>query len=200
MSFGKARAAVPAFAVVAGGQLARLAAVLLAVVLTLPALAVFVAAGGVTGGGWCCTLAASLGARLRPVCGPCGGVAGVGLAVLLAWPIRAAFRWRWRGLDWWRVVLAAVAVRAAPVAAVAVAGAPVKRTRRRWPLAGRWWRCAGGGVRLSKNGRGWRCWRCRVVVAVAGVEPAPLVAVLQWSRPWPVRAVVVSLRGWRCIP
>ena len=38
------------------------------------------------------------------------------------------------------------------------------------------------------------------VVAVAGVEPAPLVAVLQWSRPWPLRAVVVSLRGWRCSP
>ena len=84
MSIGKARAAVPAFAVVAGGQLARLAAVLLAVVLTLPALAVFVAAGGVTGCGWCCTLAASLGVRWRPVCGPCGVVAGVGLSVLLA--------------------------------------------------------------------------------------------------------------------
>lgn len=50
-------------------SLSRLAAVLLALVLTLPAVAVFVAAGGVTGGGWCCTLAASLGvllaARLR---------------------------------------------------------------------------------------------------------------------------------------
>ena len=48
MSIGKARAAVPAFAVVAGGQLARLAAALRAVVLTLPAVAVFVAAGGVS--------------------------------------------------------------------------------------------------------------------------------------------------------
>lgn len=69
---------------------------------------------------------------------------------------------------WWRVALAAVAVWAAPVAAVAVAGAPVKRARRRWPLAGRWWRCAGCLVRLSKSGRGWRCWRCRGVCGGRG--------------------------------
>lgn len=141
---------------------ARLAAVVLALVLTLPAVAVSLAAGGVMGGGWCCTLAAFLGARLRPVCGPCGGVAGAGLAVLLAWPLRAAFRWRWRGLDRLRVVLAAVAVRTAPAAAVAVAGASIKRARRRGPYFGPWWRCAGGVVRLSKNGRGWRCWRGRL--------------------------------------
>ena len=144
LSIGKARAAVPAFAVVAGGQLARLAAVVLAVVLTLPAVAVSVAAGGVMGGGWCYTLAAFLGARWRPVCGPCGGVAGNGLSVPLAWPLRAARGWRWRGLDMLRVVLAAVAVWTAPAAAVAVAGAYIKRARRRGPFAGlaalRWWR------------------------------------------------------------
>ena len=174
MSIGKARAAVPALAVVAGGQLARLAAVVLAVVLTLPAKAVPVTAGSVAGRGWCYTLAVLLGARWRPNYGPYGVMAGTELSVPLAWPSRAARGWRWRGLDWWRVALAAVAVRAAPVAAVAVAGAPVKRARRRGPCGGCWRRCAGGVVRVSKNGRDWRCWRYRgIVVAVAGVEPAP---------------------------
>lgn len=142
LSIGKACAAVPACAVVAGGQLARLAAALLAVVLTLPATAVAVAAGGVEGRGWCYTLVAFLGARWRPIYGPCGVMAGADLSLPLAWPSRAARGWRWRGLDWWRVALAAVAVRAAPVAAVAVAGAPVKRARRRGPYTGR------GGVAL----------------------------------------------------
>ena len=155
-------------------SVARLAAALLAVVLTLPATALSVAAGGVAGRGWCYTLAALLGARWRPNYGPYGVMAGAGLSVLLAWPSRAARGWRWRGVDWRRVALAAVAVQAAPVAAVAVAGAPVKRARRRGPCGGRWRRCAGGVVRVSKNGRDWRGWRWRgVVVAVAGVEPAP---------------------------
>lgn len=176
---------------------ARLTAVVLALVLTLPAVAVSLAAGGVMGGGWCCTLAAFLGARLRPVCGPCGGVAGAGLAVLLAWPLRAAFRWRWRGLDWWRVVLAAVAVWAAPVAAVAVAGAPVRRVRRRGPwravVALRWWR----GQIVKELARlalplVWWPWR--------ESNPRRRGGVLQWSRPWPFRAVVFSPRCWRCSP
>lgn len=142
--------------------MARLAAVVLALVQTLPAVAVSVAAGGVIGGGWCNTLAAFLGARWRPFFGPCGGVAGGGLSLPLAWPLRALLGWRWRGLDRLRVVLAAVAVRAAPAAAVAVAGASIKRARRRGPYCGPWWRCAGGVVRLSKSWRGWRCWRCRL--------------------------------------
>ena len=133
LSIGKACAAVPALAVLAGGQLARLAAALLAVVLTLPATALSVAAGGVAGCGWCYTLAALLGARWRPNYGPYGVMAGAGLSVLLAWPSRAARGWRWRGLDRLRVVLAAVAVRTAPAAAVAVAGASIKRARRRGP-------------------------------------------------------------------
>lgn len=154
-------------------SVARLAAVVLALVRTLPAVAVSVAAGGVMDGGWCDTLPAFLGARWRPFCGPCGGVAGGGLSLLLAWPLRAAFRWRWRGLDWWRVVLAAVAVWAAPVAAVAVAGASIKRARRRWPLAGR------GGVALvawsdcQRVGAAGVAGVAACVVAVAGVEPAP---------------------------
>ena len=167
MSFGKACAAVPAFAVVAGGQ-------------SDPPCGgsgrgACLARRGRFRGRWrplrlrlVCTLAASLGALWRPFCGPCGVVAGVGLSVLLAWPLRALRGWRWCCLDWWRVVLAAVAVRAAPVAAVAVAGAPVKRARRRGPCAGRGWRCAGGVVRLSKSGRGWRCWRCRGVCGGRG--------------------------------
>ena len=190
LSIGKACAAVPAFAVVAGVQRGGLAAVFLSVVLALPAVAVFVAAGGLAGCGWCYTLAASLGALWRPVYGPCGGVAGVGLSVLLAWPLRAACRWRWCCLDWWRVVLAAVAVRAAPVAAVAVAGGPVKRARRRGPFAGR------GGVALVAWSDCQRAGAAGVagavavfVVAVAGIEPAPPVAVPRWSRPWPLRAV-----------
>ena len=80
----------------------------------------------------------ALAAQLRAF----GVMAGACLSVPLAWPSRAARGWRWRGLDWWRVALAAVAVRAAPVAAVAVAGAPVKRARRRGPYTGR------GGVAL----------------------------------------------------
>lgn len=124
--------------------MARLAAVVLVVVHTLPAVAVSVTAGGFMGGGWCNTLAAFLGARWRPFCGPCGVVAGVGLSLPLAWPLRAARGWRWRGLDRLRVVLAAVAVWTAPAAAVAVAGASIKRARRRGPFAGlaalRWWR------------------------------------------------------------
>lgn len=191
MSFCKARAAVPAFAVVAGGQPARLAAVLLALVQTLPAVAVFVTAGGVMGGGWCCTLVAFLGARWRPVCGPCGVVAGVGLSVLLAWPLRAARGWRWRGLDRLRVVLAAVAGRAAPAAAVAVAGASIKRARRRGPYAGR------GGVALVAWSDCQRTGAAGVagvvavfVVAVAGVGPAaPL-----WRAPM-VTAVALAGRG-----
>lgn len=79
-------------------SVARLAAVLLALVQTLPAVAVSVAAGGVMGGGWWCTLAALLGARWRPVCGPCGWWLSCGLSVLLAWPLRAARGWRWRSL------------------------------------------------------------------------------------------------------
>lgn len=103
-------------------------------------------------------------------------VAGVGLSLPLAWPLRAAFRWRWRGVDWWRVVLAAVAVQAAPVAAVAVAGAPVKRARRRGPYTGR------GGVALVAWSDCQRTGAAGVagvvaVVAVAGVEPAPPLAV-----------------------
>ena len=167
MSLGKARAAVPALAVVAGGQ----------------------------------------------SCPPCGGLAGLGAYLARRGRFRdrwrrfgwwlvytlAAFRWRWPGLDWWRVVLAAVAVRAAPVSAVAVAGAPVKRARRRWPLravvALRWWR----GQFVKERARLALLALSRVV-AVAGVEPAPLVAVLQWSRPWPLRAVVVSPLYWRYSP
>lgn len=163
MSIGKANAAVPALAVVAGGQLARLAAALLAVVLTLPATALSVAAGGVAGRGWCYTLAALLGARWRPNYGPYGVMAGAGLSWPLAWPSRAARGWRWRGLDWWRVVLAAVAVRAAPVAAVAVAGAPAKRARRRGPYTGR------GGVALVAWSECQRTGAAGVAGAAAGV-------------------------------
>ena len=178
LSIGKACAAVPACAVVAGGRLARLAAVVLALWRTLPAVAGSVAAGGVVGCGWYCTLAAFLGARWRPFCGPCGVVAGVGLSLPLAWPLRAARGWRWRGLDRLRVVLAR--------------RCGLDRSSRRrcgcwciyqarpppWPLWWPWWRCAGGVVRLSMNVCGWRCWRCRcIVVAVAGVEPAAPLAV-----------------------
>lgn len=80
-----------------------------------------------------------------PLRGPCGRrVAGAGVVLIGC-----------------AVVLAAVAVWAAPAAAVAVAGASIRRARR-VALGGPWWRCAGGVVRLSKNGRGWRCWRCRL--------------------------------------
>lgn len=182
-------------------SVARLAAVVLALVQTLPAVAGSVAAGGVAGGGWCCTLAAFLGARWRPVYGPCGVVAGGGLSVLLAWPLRALRGWRWRGLDRLRVVLAAVAVWTAPAAAVAVAGASIKRARRRGPCGGR------GGVALVA----WSdCQRTRAA-GVAGVvavlwwpwresNPRRRGGVLQWSRPWPLRAVVFSLLYWRYSP
>lgn len=145
LSFGKARAAVPAFAVVAGGQLARLAAVLLSVVLTLPALAPCVVAGGVS---WLQlvlylgrvpwrALAVLLRALWRGSCIIC--------PVLLAWPLRALRGWRWCGVGWWRVVLAAVAVRASLLTAVAVDSASVKRAHLLGPWRA-WWRCAGGVV------------------------------------------------------
>ena len=181
-------------------SVARLAAVLLDLVHTLPAVAVSVAAGGVMDGGWYCTLPAFLGACWRPACGPCGWWLSCGLSVLLAWPLRAAFRWRWRGLDRLRVVLAAVAVWVAPVAAVAVAGASIKRVRRRWPLAGR------GGVALvawsdcQRVGAAGVAGVAACVVAVAGVGPAaPL-----WRAPM-VTALALAGRGfsplyWRCTP
>lgn len=153
-------------------SVARLAAALLVVVHTLPAVAVSVAAGGVVGGGWCNTMPAFLGARWRPFCGPCGWWLSCGLSVLLAWPLRAAFRWRWRRLDRLRVVLAAVAVWTAPAAAVAVAGASIKRARRRGSFAGR------GGVALvawsdcQRTGAAGVAGVAACVVAVAGVGPA----------------------------
>ena len=153
------------------------------------------------GCGWCRTLAASLGARWRPVCGPCGGVAGFGLSVLLAWPLRALRGWRWCCLDggaWslpplrfgplqWPPLRSLVLQSSAPAAV--------------GPFAGR------GGVALVAWSDCQRAGAAGVagavavfVVAVAGVEPAPPVAVLQWSRPWPLRAVVVSPLYWRCSP
>ena len=145
MSFGKARAAVPACAVVAGVQCGPPCGGRAGLGANLARRGRFRGRWRAFGGGWCNTLAACLGARWRPFCGPCGWWLSCGLSLPLAWPLRAARGWRWRGLDWWRVVLAAVAVWAAPVAAVAVAGASIKRARRVAALGGplaalRWWR------------------------------------------------------------
>lgn len=142
-------------------SVARLAAVVLVVVHTLPAVAVSVTAGGVMGGGWYCTLAAFLGARWRPFYGPCGWWLSCGLSVLLAWPLRALLGWRWRGLigcAWSLPPLRFGPLQWPPLRSlVHLSSAPALRA-----LAGGAWRCAGGVVRLSKNGRGWRCWRCRL--------------------------------------
>lgn len=98
MSFGKACAAVPAFAVVAGVQCGPPCG-------GLTGLGANLARRGRFRGRWrrygwrlVCTLAALLGARWRPVCGPCGWWLSCGLSVLLAWPLRAARGWRWRSL------------------------------------------------------------------------------------------------------
>lgn len=163
MSLGKARAAVPALAVVAGGQSCPPCG-------GLAGLGAYLARRGRFRGRW-----RRYGWRLvlylgrvpwRAPCGPFAGLVAGWLVLVcpcsLRGPCGPRFAGAGAGLDWWRVALAAVAVWAAPVAAVAVAGAPVKRARRRGPYTGRWRRCAGGVIRVSKNGRGWRCWRCRL--------------------------------------
>lgn len=113
--------------------------------------------------------------------------------MLLAWPLAGL---AWLALAWLdrlRVVLAAVAVWTAPAAAVAVAGASIKRARLARPcgrrVALRWWR----GQVVNELARlallalplVWWPWR--------ESNPRRRCGALQWSRPWPLRAVVLVL-------
>ena len=45
------------------------------------------------------------------------------------------------------------------------------------------------------NVHGWRCWRCRLYGGRGGSRTRAAVGGLQWSRPWPLRAVWLVLEG-----
>lgn len=140
LSIGKACAAVPACAVVAGVQCGGLAAALLDLVHTLPAVAVYAAAGGPWWRGWYNTLPRSIARAGGPFTALLAVVAGCGLAVLLA-----ALAGGVAGagvVEWLRVVLPPLRVdhssRRRCGCWCSISAAPALRA-----LAGGAWRCAG---------------------------------------------------------
>ena len=157
-----------------------------------------VAAGGVMGGGWCCTLAAFLGARWRPV----SGLVAWWLVLVCPCPLRGPYGRRVAGAG---VVLIGCAWSLPPLRfgplqppplrlLVHLSSAPAAVALVVAVVALRWWRgqivnelARLALLALSRcGGRG----GSRTRAAVGGP---------QWSRPWPLRAVVIS-PPWRCTP